>query len=94
MTSHIRRVCSGFHQSRLQAWVQQGSGLVSSFTGTTKSIFGGGEFDVERYTYQSPKGGRQISPLEKDARIILTATPGFAKLVSSKYAEGDRLHII
>lgn len=46
-----------------------------------------GEVDVERYTYQNARGGRQICPLEKDARIILTATPGFAKLVSSKYAE-------
>jgi len=46
-----------------------------------------GEVDVERHTYQSPKGGRQYCPLERDARILLTATPGFAKLVSSKYAE-------
>lgn len=55
------------------------------FNKTYQTIWG--EVDVERYTYQSPKGGRQFCPLEKDARIILTATPGFAKLVSSKYAE-------
>lgn len=55
------------------------------FNKTYQTIWG--EVDVERYTYQSSKGGRQICPLEKDARIILTATPGFAKLVSSKYAE-------
>jgi hypothetical protein len=46
-----------------------------------------GEIEVDRYTYQSSKGGKQFCPLEKDARIILTSTPGFAKLVSSKYAE-------
>jgi len=46
-----------------------------------------GEVAVERHVYQSSKGGKQFCPLEKDARIILTATPGFAKLVSSKYAE-------
>ena len=46
-----------------------------------------GEVEVERQVYQSPKGGRQFCPLEKDARIILTSTPGFAKWVSSKYAE-------
>jgi hypothetical protein len=46
-----------------------------------------GEVDVKRYTYQPPKGGRQFCPLEKDARIVLTTTPGFARLVSSKYAE-------
>ena len=46
-----------------------------------------GEVDIERYTYQSAKGGRQFCPLEKEARIILTSTPGFSRLVSSKYAE-------
>lgn len=46
-----------------------------------------GAVDVTRYTYQNSKGGRQYCPLEKEARIILTATPGFAKQVSSKYAE-------
>mgnify|MGYP000106069579 CR=1 FL=1 len=55
------------------------------FNKTYQTIWG--EVDVERYTYQSSKGGRQVCPLEKDARIILTSTPGFAKLVSSKYAE-------
>lgn len=46
-----------------------------------------GEVAVERHTYQSSQGGRQYYPLENAARIILTATPGLAKLVSSKYAE-------
>lgn len=42
---------------------------------------------MERHVYQSSRGGRQFCPLEQNARIILTSTPGFAKLVSSKYAE-------
>lgn len=46
-----------------------------------------GEASVERHVYQSSRGGRQFCPLEQQARIILTSTPGFAKLVSSKYAE-------
>ena len=46
-----------------------------------------GEVDIERHVYQGPKGGRQFCPLEREARIILTSTPGFAKWVSSKYAE-------
>lgn len=46
-----------------------------------------GEIGLERHVYQTSKGGRQFCPLEKDARIVLTATPGFAKLVSYKYAE-------
>lgn len=46
-----------------------------------------GEAEIERHIYQSPKGGAGFCPLERDARIILTATPKFAKLLSSKYAE-------
>lgn len=52
---------------------------------TYQSIWG--EAGLERHVYQSSKGGKQYVPLEKDARIILTATPGFAKLVAFKYAE-------
>ncbi len=55
------------------------------FNKTYQTIWGA--VDVERYTYQSPQGGRQYYPLEMGARIILTATPGFAKQVSCKYAE-------
>jgi len=46
-----------------------------------------GEITVGRHTYQNSSGGKQFYPLERDARIILTATPGFAKLAASKYAE-------
>ncbi len=46
-----------------------------------------GEANVERHVYQNSKGGRQFCPLDQAARIILTSTPGFAKVVSLKYAE-------
>ena len=46
-----------------------------------------GEARVKRHVYQSSRGGRQFCPLEHNARILLTSTPGFAKLVSLKYAE-------
>lgn len=46
-----------------------------------------GEAEIERHIYQSPKGGAGFCPLERDARIILTATPKFAKILASKYAE-------
>ena len=46
-----------------------------------------GEVEVKRHVYQGTKGGRQFCPLERDARIILTSTPGFAKCATSKYAE-------
>jgi hypothetical protein len=42
---------------------------------------------VERHVYQSPEGGATYCPLDRDARIIVSSTPKFAKMVSSKYAE-------
>lgn len=55
------------------------------YTNTYQTTWG--EAIVERHVYQSSKGGKQFCPLEKEARIILTSTPGFAKLLSSKYSE-------
>ena len=46
-----------------------------------------GETTIERHVYQSPKGGRTFCPLERDARVILTATPKFSKILSWKYSE-------
>lgn len=46
-----------------------------------------GAVGIERNVYQGPWGGRCHCPLENEARIIITATPKFAKTVSSKYAD-------
>lgn len=46
-----------------------------------------GTVRIERHIYQGPFGGRCHCPLEKEAVIIITATPKFAKTVSSKYAD-------
>lgn len=46
-----------------------------------------GEVSLDRHVYQTSHGGATFCPLERDARIILTSTPLFAKQVSSKYAE-------
>jgi hypothetical protein len=46
-----------------------------------------GEVVIARHVYQSAQGGATFCPLERDARIILTATPRFAQQVSHKYAE-------
>ena len=46
-----------------------------------------GEVVVARHVYQTSQGGATFCPLERDARIILTATPRFAKQISSKYAD-------
>lgn len=46
-----------------------------------------GDVRIGRHVYQGGLGGRGCCPLEKDARIITTATPKFAKMISSKYAD-------
>ncbi len=46
-----------------------------------------GKATVERHVYQSPQGGVTYCPLDRDARIIVSSTPKFAKMISSKYAE-------
>jgi len=45
-----------------------------------------GEINVERHVYQSSEGGQTYCPLETDARIFITSTPRFSKIVSNKYA--------
>jgi len=52
---------------------------------TYQTPFGG--VAVERHVYQGSKGGKTHVPLESKARIILTSTPKFAQMVSSKYAD-------
>src|SRR5829696_4629216 len=42
---------------------------------------------VERHVYQSSRGGKTYCPLDRDARIVVSSTPKFAKMVSHKYAE-------
>ena len=46
-----------------------------------------GETRVERHVYQSATGGKTYCPLEVTGRIIMTATPRFAKILSYKYAD-------
>lgn len=42
---------------------------------------------IERNVYQSNSGGKTYCPLEEDARIIITSTPRFAQIISSKYSQ-------
>ncbi len=46
-----------------------------------------GEINLRRHVYQNSKGGKVFCPLERDARIIIGATPKFSKQVSSKYSD-------
>jgi len=45
-----------------------------------------GPVQVERYTYQTSKGGRAYVPLEEDCRMVLNSTPRYGQIVSGKYA--------
>jgi len=47
-----------------------------------------GEVEVARHVYQTSKGGQIFCPLDRDARIVVTSTPRFAKMVSNKFGNG------
>jgi hypothetical protein len=53
-----------------------------------------GEASVARHVYQTAEGGTTFCPLERDARIIITSTPRFAKQVSSKYAKDAGARVV
>lgn len=46
-----------------------------------------GSVEIERHVYQPGGGGRTYVPLEHGARIVITATPRWAKMLSHKYAD-------
>ncbi len=46
-----------------------------------------GAVEIARFVYQSSKGGETYCPLDNNARVIGSATPRFAKIVSYKYAD-------
>jgi hypothetical protein len=52
-----------------------------------------GEVVVCRHVYQSNAGGCTFCPLDNDARIITSATPKLAKMVSSKYSESGATQV-
>jgi hypothetical protein len=49
---------------------------------------------VERHVYQSSRGGKTYCPLDSNARIVVSSTPRFAKMVSHKYAEFGSARVI
>src|SRR4051812_36718991 len=42
---------------------------------------------VARHVYQSSHGGKTYCPLDRGARIVVSSTPRFAKMIAHKYAE-------
>jgi hypothetical protein len=49
---------------------------------------------VERHVYQSSRGGKTYRPLDRNARIIGSSAPRFAKVISHKYAEFGSARVI
>src|SRR3954467_193895 len=49
---------------------------------------------VERHVYQSSRGWRTYCPLDREARIVVSSTPRFARMVSHKYAEFGSARVI
>ncbi len=53
-----------------------------------------GATTVSRHVYQSSKGGKTFCPLEREARIVTSATPRFAMQLAHKYGEGSAIRVI
>lgn len=46
-----------------------------------------GQVEIKRYVYQNSSGGTTFCPLDREARIIVSSTPRFAKQISHKFSE-------
>lgn len=49
---------------------------------------------VRRHVYQSSRGGKTFCPLDQAARIVVSSTPRFAKMIAHKYAEFGSARVI
>jgi hypothetical protein len=52
-----------------------------------------GEVYLQRHVYQNSSGGSTYCPLDQTADIIVSSTPKFAKMVSSKYSRGGSFDV-
>jgi hypothetical protein len=48
---------------------------------------------LSRHVYQSSRGGKLYMPMDCDGRLLSSATPRFAKMLGSKYAEMSALGV-
>jgi hypothetical protein len=46
-----------------------------------------GVAEIARHVYQTSEGGATFCPLDREARIIISSTPRFAKQISHKFSE-------
>jgi hypothetical protein len=49
---------------------------------------------VERHVYQGSKGGKTHCPLDQEARIVVSSTPRFARMIAHKYAESGGTRVL
>ena len=49
---------------------------------------------VKRHVYQSSRGGKTFCPLDQAARIVVSSTPRFARMIAHKYAEFGSARVI
>jgi hypothetical protein len=52
-----------------------------------------GEVYLQRHVYQNSSGGSTYCPLDHAADIVVSSTPKFAKIVSSKYSRGGSFDV-
>ena len=62
--------------------------IVHTSKGQTKKIQTPyGTIEVTRHVYQSSRGGKLYVPMDAGSRLLSGATPRFAKILGSKYAQ-------
>jgi len=52
-----------------------------------------GDVYLQRHVYQNSSGGSTYCPLDQNANIVISSTPKFAKMVSSKYSRGGSAEV-
>jgi hypothetical protein len=72
-----------------QPIIKEGVKLTSKNKDSKKYQTPFGVTKIERYVYQTSKGGKVFCPLEDSARTIFAATPKFAQQLSHKYSQGN-----
>ncbi len=48
---------------------------------------------MPRHVYQRSQGGKTFCPLDRGARIVVSSTPRFAKVISHKFANGSSIQV-
>ena len=49
---------------------------------------------IDRHVYQSSQGGKTHCPLDQDARVVVSSTPRFARMITHKYADANAARVL